>query len=541
MTTQTCQKTITRIDANPILQSRSNANRTLNVAAYCRVSTDSEDQLSSYEAQVAYYTDYISKNPKWRFAGIYADEGITGTMVKNRTRFNQMIKDSEKGKIDLILTKSVSRFARNTVDSLSYVRRLKAKGIGVFFEEQNCNSLEEDSEMYIGIYSVIAQTESENISANVRWGIQKRMKDGSYSVRCNLLGYQKGEDGEPEIIPDEAAIVRDIYRLFLDGLSLGQIKEHLEANAIKTKQGKCSWSRQIIQNLLSNEKYVGDVIHQKTFRTDCISKKVKVNRGEQAKYLITNNHPAIIDRDTFKSAQLELARRASKRKTSDIATTELGKFSGKYSLSEILLCGECGSPYRRRTINYHGEKRVYWRCLNRIENGKKYCSKSIGVEETKLHSAICNCLAQAIPNSDEIISLISSNLSFAITRDSKILDAYSIEQKIKEIQTQIDETSLLRIRSGANDDKYEEEIVAMYMEIKNLREQFDVAKAQMQTDTVANEEVTRIVEMLKNEGTSFNEYDDVIVHRLIECIRVYSSGKITIVLKGGYEISTTLE
>lgn len=211
------KKIVTVIQANPLLSKQKNENAILKVAAYCRVSTDSEDQIESYKAQVSHYTEAIMKNPKWRFVKVYADEGITGTLDRKRENFLKMIRDCKKGKIDLILTKSFSRFARNTVDSLKYVRQLKALGIGVFFEEQNLNSLTADSEMFVGLYSVMAQAESENISANVRWGIRQRMKSGTYPFRYNILGYKKGANGEPEIVPGEADIIRTIYRFYLDG------------------------------------------------------------------------------------------------------------------------------------------------------------------------------------------------------------------------------------------------------------------------------------------------------------------------------------
>lgn len=247
------RKIVTKIDANPLLAKHNNENALLRVAAYCRVSTDSDDQIESYKAQVAYYSEAIAKNPKWRFVDIYADEGITGTLAKKRPNFLRMIRDCDKGKIDLILTKSVARFARNTVDSLNYVRRLKAKGIGVFFEEQNLDSLKADSEMLIGFHSVMAQAESENISANVQWGIRQRMKTGTFAFRYNILGYRKGTDGQPEIVPEEAAIIRQIYQMYVDGSSLDQIKYYLEQKGIVTAQGSHYWSKQIIQNILTNE------------------------------------------------------------------------------------------------------------------------------------------------------------------------------------------------------------------------------------------------------------------------------------------------
>ena len=258
------QRIVTKIEANPLLQKHNRQNALMRVAAYCRVSTDSEDQIESYKAQVAYYTDAIAKNPRWRFVEIYADEGITGTIAKKRDNFMRMIRDCEKGRIDLILTKSVARFARNTVDSLKYVRKLKALGVGVYFEEQAIDSMKTDSEMIIGFHSVLAQAESENISANVRWGIQQRMKAGTFAFRYNILGYRKGQDGTPEIVPEEADIVRNIFSMYLDGKSWGQITDYLNESGIKTPQGKEKWSREQIRNMLSNERYTGDMLLQKT-------------------------------------------------------------------------------------------------------------------------------------------------------------------------------------------------------------------------------------------------------------------------------------
>ena len=242
------------------------------------MSTDSSDQLESYKAQVAYYTDAIAKNPKWRFAGIYADEGLSGTQAAKRDDFLRMIKDCEKGKIDYIITKSVARFARNTVDALKYVRKLKALGIGVYFEEQCLDSLKSESELALGIYSVLAQAESENISANVRWGIQRRMQSGTFKFRYNLIGYRKGEDGQPEIVPEEAKYVKDVFDMYLDGNSVDQIKEYLDSAPIKTATGNDIWSRNAIRNILTNERYVGDMLLQKTYIENCITKKARKGR-----------------------------------------------------------------------------------------------------------------------------------------------------------------------------------------------------------------------------------------------------------------------
>lgn len=381
-------RTITKIEANPALFSRTADNRKLKVAAYCRVSTDEEDQLNSLETQMKYYTGKISENSEWTFAGIYADEGISGTSVDKRKEFMRLMRDCQKGKVDYILTKSTTRFARNTVDSLTWVRKLRAIGVGVMFEEQNLDSLKAENETFIGFYSVMAQSESESISGNVKWGVRKRMKNGTYKVRFDLLGYSVDKDGNPYIVPAEAEAIRTIFKMFLDGASLLQLQQYLEGNGFKTPRGNSVWQRSVISYMLKNEKYVGDVLYQKTYRRDCISKKVLRNNGELTRYLISNNHPAIIDRETFNLVQLEIARRSNKRKKSDKGLTELGKYSGKYALTDLLVCGCCGGAYKRTCKNETDKKVYYWRCINRIDHGTTACRDSFGIEEKKLHSAI---------------------------------------------------------------------------------------------------------------------------------------------------------
>ena len=244
------------------------------VAAYCRVSTNSEEQLNSYEAQKNYYTQKIEENPDWEMAGIFADEGLSGTSMKKRAEFNRMIAACERGRIDMILTKSSSRFARNTVDCLKVIRTLKSRGIGVIFEKENINTLTESSEFLITLFSSFAQAESESISKNVGIGMKLAFQQGKVSFQYKkLLGYRRGEDGSPEIVPKEAETVRLIYRLYLDGWSLGDIQRELTEKEVPTAEGIQGWSRQVIQNILTNEKYIGDALLQKTYITDCISKK----------------------------------------------------------------------------------------------------------------------------------------------------------------------------------------------------------------------------------------------------------------------------
>jgi site-specific DNA recombinase len=261
------------------------------VAAYARVSTDSEEQATSYEAQVDYYTNYIKNRKDWDFVRVYADEGITGTNTKDRVEFKAMINDALDGKIDLIITKSVSRFARNTVDTLTTVRKLKEKNIEVWFEKENIQTLDSKGELLITIMSSLAQEESRSISENCTWGQRKRFADGKVTVPFSrFLGYDRGEDGNLIINPEEAKSVKLLYALFLEGRSCYGVAKELTARGIKTPGGKDKWSAQSVKSILTNEKYKGDALLQKSFTVDFLTKKKKKNEGEIPQYYVKNNH-----------------------------------------------------------------------------------------------------------------------------------------------------------------------------------------------------------------------------------------------------------
>ena len=306
--------------------------KNLRVAAYCRVSTNSEEQLNSYENQKAYYTEKIMTNPDWTMVDVFADEGKTGTSACKRKDFLRMIRQCRQGKIDMILAKSVSRFARNTVDTLSYTRELRSMGIPVIFEEQNINSIHPESEFLITIHGAFAQSESEDTSSRVRWGIQQSMRTGKANIQFKtLLGYKKGPDGEMVIEPEQAETVKLIYEMYLSGKTLRSIKESLEARGLRNAAGTTEWTTSNLRTILSDEKYCGDVLRQKTFIRDCISKQVVKNTGQRPKYLIQNHHDAIIPREQFDAVQFEMARRrAQTGRSRKSVPTGMGKYSGKY-------------------------------------------------------------------------------------------------------------------------------------------------------------------------------------------------------------------
>ena len=512
----------------------------LRVAAYCRVSTDDKEQKTSYEAQIQYYTNKINKNPDWQMAGIFADEGITGTQAKKRPQFLKMIRLCRQGKIDVILTKSLSRFARNTVDSLNYIRELKMLGIAVISEKENINTLTAESEMLITIMSCFAQAESESISKNVSWGVRQSFKSGNVPMQYKkLLGYKKGENDLPEIIPEEAEIVKDIFRSYLDGMSLKQIADSLNSRGIKTKHKQTVWQTEVVKSILVNEKYTGDALLQKTYITDCITKKSRKNNGELPMYLVKNHHEPIISRTDFNRVQEEMARRSAKRSIADKLTkTEQGKYSAKYALSELLICGECGSHYRRVTWTAKGFKEIKWRCINRIQYGKKKCHSSPTVDEQPLHKAIMSAINEFCEVKDDVAKALRESIT-------EVLDpnlngsVQAAQQRIDELAHNIDELIKLATvpetaaTAMADIEKFSEEM-------KTLREFIETEKAKQMAAQRGSAELDAILERLENENFTMTEYDDVAVRQLIEKVTVENKDIITVTFKGGFEVRKEL-
>ncbi|MBT9625052.1 recombinase family protein [Ruminococcus sp. AM43-6] len=513
----------------------------LRVAAYCRVSTEQEEQQNSYQVQISYYTDLINKKKEWTLAGIFADEGISGTQTKKRTEFNRMIRMCKNKKIDLVITKSISRFARNTVDCLEYVRQLKDLGIGVIFEKENINTLTMTSEFMIALYGSFAQAESESISKNVSWGKEKAYREGKVAFQYSkLLGYRKGEDGKPEIVPEEAETVKMIYAMFLDGYSMKSIKNILESRDLLTPTGKKIWSESLVRSILQNEKYVGDALLQKTYTLDCISHKVVKNHGERPMYLVSDHHDAIIDRDTYNRVQQELARRSSKRKVSDKTITEQGKYSGKYALTELLICGKCGTPYRRTTWVARGKKYIVWRCISRLEHGKKYCPDSPTIKEEQLHKAIIRAINNYYSCRDDIAKILKANIGTVLECQGRE-EILAIEKRLKEIDQARNDLVGLIAAGGCDEDKLDSEFEKLYEEEQSLSERLAMLKSQNQTSAETQEKLDKIVELIDNEKFELETFDNVLIRKLIECVKVLSKNEILVIFKGGYEVRTEIE
>ena len=517
--------------------------RQLRVAAYCRVSTDDEEQLTSYEAQKNYYTDKIMTNKEWTMAGIFADEGITGTSARKRPEFLRMIRQCKQGKIDIVLTKSISRFARNTVDCLNYVRALKELGIAVIFEKENMNTLEIDSEILITMLGAFAQSESESISANVRWGIRQAMKEGKATIQYKYLyGYRKGDDGKPEIIPEQAEVVRKIYDLFLSGTPVRGIQEYLNTSAVPNINGEPKWARSAIDSILTNEKYCGDVLLQKTYIDDCINKKVKKNTGQLPMYLVQNHHEGIISRETFDAAQAELARRsAGKSPSKKNAPTGRSRYSSKYALSDRLYCGECGTRYQRCTWrNRDGSKRIVWRCVSRVDYGNKYCHNSPTLDEEPLHRAILAAINSAVKDRDNIVY----NLKAAMEKElapvaGQQLSLSEIDSQLEQLNTEFSKVLAEASESG-DQAVYSDKFREIMQKQTALKAQRNEIQRMLAESGKAADHIDQCRQAAEVMPVAITEWDEALIRQVVESVTVETCNEVIVALKSGASIHQEL-
>ena len=516
--------------------------KNLRVAAYCRVSTKKDEQLNSYENQKAYYTEKIMANPDWTMADIFADEGITGTSACKRKDFLRMIRQCRQGKIDMILAKSVSRFARNTVDTLNYTRELRGMGIPVIFEEQNINSIYPESEFLITIHGAFAQSESEGISSRVKWGKHQAMRTGKANIQYKtLLGYEKNPDGEMVVNAEQAETVRRIYEMYLSGQTLRSIKEALESGGFKNSAGTMEWTTSNLRTILSDEKYCGDVLLQKTFIQDCISKKVIKNTGQLPMYLIQNHHEAIIPRDRFDAVQVELARRKTlTSSTKKSAPTGMSRYSGKYALSGLLFCGECGTAYRRVVWTQHGEKRAVWRCSSRLDYGKKYCKESPTLDESPLQQAVLAAINASMSGrkvlADQLVDAMEQELAPVPGESMSLGD---IDRAVTELGKQFD--TLLAEAANGDADEYAER----FRTISTTMEELKRRKAAILSIRQEQEQISRRIYAAASAMTAatvgITEWDDGVVYQMLEKVTVLSRERIRVTLRDGLEIEQAVE
>nr|WP_283610615.1 recombinase family protein [Faecalispora anaeroviscerum] len=522
--------------------------KTLRVAAYCRVSTLLEQQEGSYEAQVDYYTNKINSNPNWKCAGIFADDGKSATQTNKRDDFNAMIDACLVGKIDLVLTKSVSRFARNTVDALQNIRKLKEKGIPVIFEKEGVNTMESGGELLITILSSQAQEESRNISENTRWGVTRRFENGIVQVNHKkFLGYTKDEDGNLVVVPEEAVIVKRIFREYLEGKSIINIARGLDADGILTVTGLDHWHPGTIDKMLSNEKFCGDACMQKTYTVDFLTKKKVKNDGYVRQYYIEDNHEAIIPKELFHQVQEEKLRRASLHKSSvtrkkNKEEKEKSKYSSKYILTDLMVCAECGHAYRRQIWSKYGDKSAVWRCEDRLKQGKKSrCQHSPTLKEEQLHDAIMTAINSVVENTGEFIGTFRENVIRVIGNYSTQGVTTEYDEQIEKLQQQM----LTLIENNAKQGAVSEDFDTEYKQLSEQINGLKTARIQMVQAKKKAESYKERVEQLDKTITTVNpqvrEFDQDLVKRLISSIKVHKNMKLEIQFHSGIVIKQEVD
>lgn len=475
----------------------------LRVAAYCRVSTDNEEQASSYESQIRHYEEFIKTNPDWEFVGVYADEGISATSTKKREQFNAMIDDCRAGKIDMIYTKSISRFARNTVDCLNYIRLLKDMNIPVFFEKESINTMDARGEVLLTIMASLAQQESESLSKNTKMGIQYRFQQGKVMVNAKcFLGYDKDEEGHLIVNPEEAEVIKRIFREYLEGASCLKIAKGLERDGIRTSRGNPRWHDSTVRKILENEKYMGDALLQKTYTIDFLNKKRGKNNGNLPQYYIEDDHEPIVSKDIYLKVQEEMARRSSER---DHNGNRKG-FSANHAFSQIVVCEHCGRHFRRIHWNNRGNKVVVWRCKTRMVD-KNRCMARTVTEET-LQNAFVDALNEMIGNSDEYLKRLKRNLKTAIDHcDTESEDA--LAERMRQLQQEL----IDRTEKRENYDDLAEEIL-------RLREQQEQVTMDENAKAERRNRIQELTRFINSQPRAIKEFDAALVRKLLEEIKV---------------------
>ena len=498
------------------------------VCAYARVSTDHEEQLTSYEAQVDYYTRYIQGRTDWEFAGIYTDEGITGTSTKHREGFKQMIADAKAGLFDLIITKSVSRFARNTVDSLITIRELKAIGVGVFFEKESIDTLDSKGELLLTIMSSLAQEESRSISENCTWGVRKRFADGKVSVAySHFLGYDKGDHGRLVINEEEAKVVRRIYRLFLEGNTPSGIARLLTGEGFPTPAGKKNWTGSTVESILTNEKYKGDAVLQKSFTTDFLTKKSKINEGEVPKYYVKDSHPAIITREQHDLVQYELHRRRE-NKIKQSGRTK----NGRLCFTSRIICGDCGGYFGSKVWHSNSKyRRVIWQC-NHKYNGTEKCATP-HVTEQQLEDAFLAVIHEMAEDMDTILAEYQSIILELTdtTAMEKQLDTLSLQAR--GINARIQELISQNTRVVQDQDAFTREYQALEAQYNDIEREMQSLKDEQQARNGRRSALKRSLKAWGNAQKSVLAFDDDLFTALVDQVTVFADGRIVFTYMDG--------
>ena len=500
------------------------------VCAYARVSTDSIEQQDSFYYQVEYYKKFIGKRDDWEYAGIYSDEAKSGTQVKKRDDFLRMIKDCEEGKIDMIITKSVTRFARNTVDSIKAIRKLKLLGIGVYFEKENINTLSEKSEQMLTILSSIAQTESENISANTKWGFRKQFKDGTFIIGTPAYGYINDENGQLIIKEDEAKVVRKIFTEYLNGKGTYLIAKGLNNDSIPTIRSAEQWSDTAVIDILQNPIYAGNLLLQKTYTTEVLPYQRKRNKGEMPRYFIENNNESIISK-----LQWEMVCEIFEYRRNLLGMDDSNKYKNRYGFSSKIICSECGSIFRRQKI-YIGKpsERVQWCCIQHIRDIKKCSVKAIRDEVIK--ESFLTMWNKLVTNHKDILHPLLESLKNLRINEEQEREIEELNNKIMELTEQSQILSRVVSKGYIDSAIFIERQNALTVELKEIKKR----RNQLLDNNGFEKEIEgtlQLLETIRCKPEILEEYDENLFTDTVEKIIIGKDSAITFRLINTLELT----
>lgn len=511
----------------------------IRVAAYCRVSTDGDEQLGSFESQKLYYEQKIADNPEWVNAGIFADEAITGTKTDKRNGFQEMIARCQNGEIDMILTKSISRFARNTVDTLNYVRMLKDKNIAIFFEKENINTLDMNGELLLTIMSSLAQQEVESLSQNVKIGLQMKMKRGEMVGFNGCFGYDYNPETKTlSVNEDEAQTVRMIYDMYLQGYGTTTIAKRLIELGIKNKKGEVSWHTHGVMGIIKNEKYKGDILLGKTFTTDPISKRRLANFGEENQYYIRDHHEPIVSREVWDEAERIRKKRAKNKVVETTGNRE--RYTRQYAFSSMCECAYCGHKLTRRTRHSSSiyEKPV-WQCMNATKNGIANCPNCKAIDEAILEGAFLDAFKLLAGNFDDVLDVVLSYVEDSANNDDNIRRKQQIDKDISALESKKSRMTDMLIDGTITKEVYDEKLVEFTRKLHTLSDKRKILADSINTRNDISKRMSELRETLEKEDI-LDEFDRTVFESIIE--KVYVGGyeedgtpdpyKLTFILKG---------
>ena len=491
----------------------------IRVAAYCRVSTDGDEQLGSFESQKAYYEQKIKQNKEWVSAGIFADEAITGTKVDKREGFQEMIRKCQNGEIDMILTKSISRFFRNTQDIIKYVRMLRDRNIAIVFEKENINTLDMNGEMLLTILSSLSQGEVESLSENVKMGLKMKMKRGELVGFNGCLGYDYHPDTKSITVNEqEAETVRFIYNMYLQGYGSSTIAKRLTEMGVKNKLGKVEWHDHGVMGIIKNEKYKGDILLGKTFTVDPISKRRLANMGEEDRYYIRDHHEPIVSREVWDKADEIRLKRVKPRLMENTGNRE--RYTRQFTFSSMLECGYCGHKLSRRTRHQTTiTKKPVWQCMNAIKNGISSCPNCKAIDEVIIENAFVDAFQLLADNFDDVLDSVLNTIEDVLKDDTELKRVKQLEKDISSIETKKSRLTDLLIDGKIEQEDYDEKKLSFQRKLHQMTEEKAYLEENIGQQKNISKRMDQLRKTLENEDI-LDEFDRIVFESIVEKVIV---------------------